>query len=216
MPPQSDKPLRYVSLGGDCQPAHQIRRHAGQPDLMDVFDWLESSIDSVSHLIGTGFADFFQPENLTFEPFGEDLHVTDTKNSVASFHHFRSQDPEHVEQTCLMFRMLGRRFMELLKSDAPVIFVRRWIPLDGPDGASKTKRLYDKLAVRKPNIVMLHMQENDPLPPTTEGGFISVFNPSTAHSPRWEGYNAIYQRNLIRAARLHGARHATETTRATA
>jgi hypothetical protein len=210
------KPLRFVSLGGDCQPAYQIRRHAGEPDLMHVFDWLECSVDAVGHLIGSGFADFFQPENLTFAPFGEDLHVTDTKYGVASFHHFRSQDPEHVEQTCLMFRMLGRRFMELLKSDAPVVFVRRWIPLDGPNGARKTKRLYDSLAAIKPNAVMLHMQEHDPRPPYTEGGFISVFNPSTAHSPRWEGYNAIYERNLVRAARLHESRQATATTRATA
>jgi hypothetical protein len=131
--------------------------------------------------------------------------VTDARYGVTALHHYLSQEPEHVEQVSMMFSLLGRRFMGMLKSDTPVVFVRRWIMLDGPNGDRKAKRLHDFLRVHKPDCVMLYLQEHDPRPPFVVGNYISVFNPSTGLSAKWHGYAAIYDRNFARAAKLYQA-----------
>lgn len=204
-----DKPLRFISLGGDCQPGEQIRRYSGPQAIPFVFDWLECTMDALTSLIESNFANFFRPENLIWEHHPDHWTVTDAATSVVSLHHFVSQDPEHIEQVCLMFALLGRRFMALLNSDTPTVFVRRWIALDGPNGDRRAKRLHDDLCQRKPDCVMLYLQEHDPRPPFVTGNFMSVFNPSTSLSAKWTGYIPIYQRNFARAAKLYQANNGT-------
>jgi hypothetical protein len=210
------KPLRFVSIGGDCQVAHQIRRYSGEPDILSVFDWLECTLESVAALIDGGFADFFNLDNLLWERREGLWLVTDQKYSVASWHDFKTQDKEAVAQVCLMLRMLGRRFMDMLRSDAPVVFVRRWIELDGKDAERPAKRLADHLATIKPDSILLFLQNQEPRPPFIEDNYISVFNPNNSIAGNWEGFAAIYDRNFNRAAQLYEARRLAGRSRARA
>jgi len=198
-----DRSLRFISLGGDCQPGAHIRRFSGEPDITGVFDWLECSLEAVNRIIALNFADFFRPENLFWEWKEESWLVTDRLNNIASWHHYKSQEPEHIEQVGMMFRMLGKRFMAMLKSDVPVVFVRRWITADGPNCERKAKQLFDILRATKPDSVMLYLQEHDPRPPFVMDRYISVFNPSRTLSAKWEGYNALYDRNFARAIKVY-------------
>ncbi len=193
---------RFVSIGGDCQPDVHIRRRFGRPPSPLPFDLLETSIMAALALINTDFAGFFRQESLIWEQRDGAWAVTDGISRCMTVHHFRSQDPEHVPQICLMFKRHARKFMELLQSDTPVVFVRRWIPKDGPDAARRLTQLHEVLNRMKPDCVTLYLQEHDEGPPVIDGNVITVFNPGLDAPGPWEGDPALYDRHFAQAADL--------------
>ncbi len=187
---------KFVSVGGNCQPVVHIRRVSGRQDVPYVFDWLECGIEAVSLLITTQFAGFFLRGAMLFEWVDGTLEVTDQRCGIISRHNFKSNDPEHVEQVGLALRLMGRRFMQLLRSGEPVIFVRRWIDTDGPRREEAARRLHKLLKTFKPDCGFLYLQEHDVGSPVVEGNYVSAFNPETKNVDDWRGYEPIYDANF--------------------
>lgn len=190
------KAPKFVSLGGNCQPVVHIRRIFGSPDIPYVFDWLECGIDAVSLLITTQFAGFFLRGALLFEWVDGTLEVTDQRCGIISRHHFKSDDAEHVEQVSMALRLMGRRFMQLLRSDEPVIFVRRWIDKDGQKRDEASRDLHKLLKTYKPECGFLYLQHHDEGLPFVDGNYVMAFNPETRNIDDWEGYATIYDANF--------------------
>jgi hypothetical protein len=193
---------RFVSIGGDCQPDLHIRRRFGRPISPLPFDLLETSIEAALALLNTDFAGFFRPDGLIWEMRDGSWAVTDSTSRCMTVHHFRSQDPEHVQQICLMFKRHARKFIELLQSDMPVVFVRRWIERDGPNAAARLQVLHETLARLKPDCVTLFLHEHHKGPPAIDGNILTVFNPGLGAPGPWEGDAALYDQHFAQAARL--------------
>jgi hypothetical protein len=191
--------IQFVSLGGDCQPALQIRRQTGKQDMMFVFDWLATSVGAVRTLIQNDFADFFAPANLEMHPDGDQWRVIDTHYDITSLHHFKSKDDEHIDQVVRMFRYLARQFMEILRSDLPVCFVRRWRPGDEDFHELEARELYKTVCALKSNSVFLYLQEHEQRKPIIVGNYISAFSPATEPDGKWEGDDSIYIKNYALA-----------------
>jgi len=197
-----ETPFRFISLGGDCQPGYHSRRVMESQDIPFVFDWLETPIEAAISLIETEFRNFFAADHLLWENRGDYWSVTDQVFGVTSHHHFKSGAPEPIELVAHTFRLFGRRFMNMLRSDLPAIFVRRWIEPDGPGREDAAKRLHDCIKVFRPDNVLLYLQPHDPGGLIINGRFISAFSPETKNPAEWTGYTALYDRNFNRARRL--------------
>lgn len=193
---------RFVSIGGDCQPDFHIRRRFGRPISPMPFDLLETSIEAARALLNTDFAGFFRQEGLIWEQRDDTWAVTDSTSRCMTVHHFRNQDPEHVQQICLMFKRHARKFLELLQSDTPVVFVRRWIRRDGPNATPRLHHLHETLASIKPDCVTLYLQEQHQGPPVIDGNVLTVFNPGLDAPGPWQGDSALYDHHFAQAAQL--------------
>jgi len=200
-----DRPFRFISLGGDCQPGYHSRRVMGYQDIPFVFDWLATPITAADRLLQTGFANFFATEHLRWETHDTHVTVIDGLHGVSSNHHFKFGPPDPIEQVNLTFSAYARRFMAMLESDMPVIFFRRWIEEDGDAREAAARQLHERLKVYRPDAVLLYLQPHEARAPVIDGNFISAFNPASRISASWEGYAAIYNRNFNRALRLASA-----------
>jgi hypothetical protein len=194
--------MQFVSLGCDCQPALHMRRLSSKHDMMLVFDWLSTTVRAVQALIQNDFKDFFAPTNLEILREGDQWKVTDTQYNVTSYHHFKSDDIEHIEQIVRMFRYMGRQFIEILRSDMPVCFVYRWRPGDGEDEVA-VRELYRTICSTKPDSVFLHLQEYDQRKPIVNGNYISAFSPAIEPGESWEGDSSIYTKNYTLAQEVY-------------
>lgn len=197
------KQPKFVSVGGNCQPAVHIRRISGEQEIPYVFDWLECGIEAVSTLVRTEFAGFFSPTALTFESVDGALEATDQTSGIISRHNFKSEDREHVEPVVLSLRLMGKRFMQLLRNDEPVIFVRRWIEKDGDRREEAARRLHELLQSYKPGCGFLYLQEHTMRSPIVDGNHVVAFNPRTTSVDDWEGYEQIYNSVFRRAAQAY-------------
>jgi hypothetical protein len=197
------KPPRFVSVGGNCQPVVHIRRISGGQEIPYVFDWLECGIEAVSTLIKTEFAEFFSLDALLFHWVDGALEVTDQSNGIIARHNFKSAEREHVEQVVLSLRLMGRRFMQLLRGGEEVIFVRRWISKDGALGDEAARGLHELLQSYKPGCGFLYLQEQAMRAPVVEGNYVSAFNPRTTNVDDWEGYEPLYDSSFARAMRAY-------------
>jgi hypothetical protein len=204
------KAPKFVSVGGNCQPTVHIRRICGEQEIPFVFDWLECTIDAVSTLIETEFAGFFSPGALQFEWVDGALEVTDQSTGVIARHNFKSDNQKHVEQVALSLRMMGKRFMRLLRGDETVIFVRRWIDKDGERREEAARALHKLLQTYKPGCGFLYLQEHAMRAPVVDGNYVDAFNPRTTNVEDWEGYEALYDSSFARAVRAYES-HAAAT-----
>jgi len=193
------RPPKFVSVGGNCQPTFHIRRIFGEPEIPYVFDWLECTMDAVSTLIRTEFEGFFLPGDLRFEWVDGALEVTDQSTGVIARHNFKSDNHKHVEQVALSLRMMGKRFMRLLRGDETVIFVRRWIDKDGERREEAARDLHKLLQSYKPGCGFLYLQEHAMRAPVVDGNYVNAFNPRTTNVDDWEGYDALYDSSFARA-----------------
>jgi hypothetical protein len=171
-------------------------------DIPFVFDWLATPIDAVGQLIATDFSDFFKTENLTWKQHDDFWSVEDSKYGIVSNHHFKLGPPDPIEEVQQLFQVFARRFMDRLRRDSHVIFVRRWIEEDGDNREAAARRLHETIMEFRPDCVFLYLQPHDPVPPVIEGSFIRAFNPGADISASWSGYAAIYERNFARALTL--------------
>lgn len=185
---------RFVSLGGDCQVSHQIRR-ATATDASLFFDWLITPIRSIKPLIERGFGDVFAPERIRWGSVpSSNLTAEDTLGNIHSWHHFHSQDADRVTETVDNLRRHGARFADILNDGAPVVFVRRWHYVDGDDKLEVALELCQFLTAIKPNSAFLYLREYDESEPDRVGNFVSCYSPKIAET--WVGDDAIYDNNM--------------------
>lgn len=125
-----------VSVGGDCQPAHQIRRITGLHHA-HVFDWLLVRADGVAALLESDFAEWLAPDTLFLEaePYA---HVRDARYGVQFLHDFALQ-PDFLRglpQVRAKYEALVQRWRQLMDADAAVLFVWK-----GDEGAPAVARI---------------------------------------------------------------------------
>lgn len=129
-----------VSVGGDCQPAHQIRRITGLHHAQ-VFDWLLVRADGVARLLEADFDGWLAPGTLILEtaPYA---HVRDARYGVHFLHDFALQPGflDGLPQVRAKYEALVQRWRQLMAADAAVLFVWK-----GDEGASAVARLAQAL-----------------------------------------------------------------------
>jgi len=201
---------RFISLGGDCQPAHHIKRVTGCMTLM-FFDWLTTPIIPVASLITSRFADAFSPDTLIWEPIedagdGVLWHVTDRRYGMMAPHHFHGDDPSYVQTVIKILHRLGENLLDAMNVPEPVIFVRRQSQ-DNRESLTITIEALQPLMTIKPNCVLLYLQELEDVAPMIERNVIICYNPHTDITG-WEGDSALYDRHFTiaddLATRLYG------------
>lgn len=129
-----------VSVGGDCQPAHQIRRITGRHEA-HVFDWLLLDAAGAARLIACDFEGWLAPETLSLhsQPFG---HVHDAAYGVRFLHDFPLDAGfmAHAGAVRGKYMALAERWRMLMASEAAVLFV--W---HGPEGREAVAALANAL-----------------------------------------------------------------------
>jgi len=194
--------VRFISLGGDCQPGFHSRRMMSYQDIPFVFDWLATPIDAVGQLIRKNFSDFFKTENLVWKQHADFWSVEDRQYGIVSNHHFKLGAPDPIEEVQQLFQVFARRFMDRLRGDGDVIFLRRWIEEDGDKRETAARALHETIMEFRPGCVFLYLQPHDAGAPVIDGTFMRAFNPGADISASWSGYSAIYERNFSRALTL--------------
>lgn len=192
---------RFVSLGGDCQPAYHIRRMTGR-QTPAFFDWLTTPIGQVVPLIESGFADVFAEERLTWNTNQHGWTAIDPRWGLVSRHNFTSREPDHVAAQIRKIRWTGRIFLEQVENDGtPVVFVRRWDGVDGTRGEADAMNVHAWLRGRLARCVFLYLQPHVECAPRAEGAFLTCYSPPTRDG-KWQGDDAVYDRNFNAADHL--------------
>lgn len=138
---------QIVSLGKNCQPAHQIRRFTGVTSA-HLFDWLITPDDGLVMHISADLDGFFARERLAM---GRSC-IVDVVTDTRFFHEFPKDsdfDQQYLEHQGRL-AMLADRWRDLLRSDQRVLFVRQhaW----NEDRRATARRLRDALAAQAPRL----------------------------------------------------------------
>lgn len=183
---------RFVSLGGDCQPVHNIRLL--HPNVApSVFDWIGTPSAAIIELINNNFDSFF--EDLRWVRKGDPhWEVWDTRYDIQSVHHFDAEDPTHVKKATANLRYLARLFMDQIRSEEPICYVRRRRETRDPAYDEDARRLYHAVRSINPNTAFLYV-DHDAKGVTIEDGFMTAFSPKNPHGT-WKGDPEIWARNL--------------------
>ena len=133
-----------ISLGGNCETAHQIRRFSAR-DKAYPFDWLITPFDSVSLLMKKGADLLFDLDNLFLGPYRVVVRCTAT--GIIHHHDFerdgealviRDAIPLQIANLKSKYKMLWDRLDSQCTSGDPVLFIRTWNEfLHYPDSAAK-------------------------------------------------------------------------------
>jgi hypothetical protein len=114
---------RLISLGTYCETAAQIHRYTGVESAY-LFDWIETHWDGLIHCFETGFANFFELENL--RPLSNNKGVMDLATKFLTVHHFgvkgdRTIRPGTIERDYkrvkATLRFLIAKFNEMLDEE---------------------------------------------------------------------------------------------------
>ncbi|MGD9946064.1 MAG: DUF1796 family putative cysteine peptidase [Burkholderiaceae bacterium] len=135
---------RIVSVGGNCQPAHQIKRIARGAEAQ-LFDWLLIGAENAARLIENDFAGFLDPAGLTLHS-GSPGYVLDAAYDVKLLHDFplRADFLQHAAPTLSKYAFLAGRWRALMAEPETVLFV--WL---GPEGREAIERLAAALRARR-------------------------------------------------------------------
>jgi len=189
----------FLSMGGDCQPAHHVRRLTNV-STAGVFDWLITPIRSIIPMIETHFEDSFEHNQMSWLEVDDGWHVTDERYGVICMHHFKSRDEQHINTIVSDIRRRGLRLIERLKARKPLVFVRRWHTLDVDAGVDEALKLHRFLHSHNANSVFLYLQSQSDLPPHTDGNFLICHNPQ--FSEEWTGDSSLYDQYFAMADQL--------------
>jgi Putative papain-like cysteine peptidase (DUF1796) len=129
------KPIKYdevISLGGNCEPAIQLRKNhmrmMGYP-----FDWMfTTSVQGLIEFIQNKGAGFLDHDQLALSTEGGHHAVTDLRYGFTLIHDFTSFDNFQNDYLIVKEKYDRRikRFFELLESNKEVLFIRLQIPCD--------------------------------------------------------------------------------------
>lgn len=188
--------FRFISLGGDCQPAVQINS-LNPTRTRSFFDVVSIPIAQTIALIENDFQDLMLTENLR-PVYVEDTleRVVDTRWDLHFVHDFPSLEPEAVEAVRAQYLVRARWFMDLFDDEeAPPYFVRRWFNGDGPEDEREAIRLFELLRSRRRDVRLLYLH-NDPFrPERVFGAYRSAYllPPDNAH---WVGNTGAWRTML--------------------
>lgn len=186
---------RFISLGGDCQTAQQIR-HNGCTE-KHFFDWLVVPVHTVRHLIERDFGRHFNVAALVPHQHPTGLEkVADTENNIDFFHEFAKFDPETIRVVQEKYRYLAEKFMRLMTDpshDRPY-FVRRWHEADGLEDEAAARRLHDVLIAKVRGSRLLYLHNDRDREPVIEASYRSCYLPQSGRT--WEGNHEAWRQIL--------------------
>jgi hypothetical protein len=185
---------QFISLGGDCQPAQQIKHNRGCAK--HFFDWIIVPIKTVQQLIESDFTGFGAAADLAPVYHGEHLHsVVESKHNVEFMHDFKTFDAAEIKNFQQKYKYLAEKFLALLSSDSgPVLFIRRWVDVDGPEDETKARKLYQTIQARKPGSYFLYLHNDESRARVIDGFYRSAFLPQSGAD--WEGDHAAWRELL--------------------
>ncbi|SFL02999.1 DUF1796 family putative cysteine peptidase [Methylorubrum salsuginis] len=171
-----------VSIGGNCQPAHQIRRHTGKTEA-NVFDWLMIELRDVARLIDNDFVEFLELSNLQYvrTPF---RHVLDQASLAKFVHDFKfSLEPrDQYENVRSKYDYLIKRWRETMERDETIVFV--WL------GAATDRDLHlleQSISIRRKSKPFLIAALTTGLPPGRKSARIVCFDIAQPDPYVWKG-----------------------------
>ena len=155
-------PFRFVSLGSDCQPAHQISR-VQTTNTSGVFDSVTTQIRHLTRLIENDFAGFMDMANM-FPVYHEHIFsgAVDTLYRVGFNHDFGKLEDQDLAHVSNVYNMRIRWFRNLFDPKRPPpYFIRRYHPRDGREDESQAIALFELLRTKRRDIRFLYLH-NDP------------------------------------------------------
>lgn len=180
--------FQFVSVGGDCQTAAQIRKRR-PASVAHFFDWIGIPIRQTIELISNDFAGFFDRENLHphyagngFYGIVEMRYRADVQHGVPSF------DIEITEMIRLMFSLRARWLREMLEEDErPVYFIRCWTVRDGAENEADAIELFELLRSKRRDIRLLYLHNDASREERIDGGYRSAFMRQASNPYIWSG-----------------------------
>lgn len=128
----------FISLGGDCEVAFNIRKHS-TVDQAHFFDWLMTPVNVIKELVETRFSYFLKREMLM--RIGDHA-FRDKLYNIDILHDF-DDTASNYSDVKNKYVFLASRFMDLLKENKNIIFVRKYhSELDGNLDEAEAFELY--------------------------------------------------------------------------
>lgn len=186
-----------VSVGGDCQPAHQIRRITGR-DEAHFFDWLQIRAEGAARLVDENFEGFLGDARelaLVRAPY---LHVRESRYGALLLHDLPLADDflAHVDAARQKYAFLAQRWRDVMASEAAVLFV--WCGNEGSDAIGPLADALRRRRERRPfHLLALRsdLQEPDWSLPNVSNRFLRQPEPYV-----WTGDDAAWDSHFGRAA----------------
>jgi hypothetical protein len=149
----------FVSLGCDCEVAHQIRRLTGDGAAF-MFDWLITPIEACAVLCSDA-ADWLQPGN--WELADEGRRVRDKATGLEFQHEFETVAPEdpmidvskvegHLAVARAKFRHLKQKTLDAIASTEELYLVRKEWWVDAAGAAASAAAIVDTYSRLSPNV----------------------------------------------------------------
>ena len=140
----------FVSIGNSCVMAHQLKKHKYQTEYTHFFDWLVSSVKTVTQLLRVRDSQelILKLNNLEFEEKlfeGHKVAICQSFDCMKSFHDLPASINHSVVQEHFVNKYVRRyeRFMDIVCQDEYVIFVLF------------VSRIYDTLLVELNDLVSI-------------------------------------------------------------
>lgn len=180
--------FQFVSIGGDCQPAAQIRKHR-LSTASHFFDWIGIPIRQTIELIENDFEGFLARENMHPIFAGDGFYgIVDTRYRTDVRHEMSGFTPADIRTIQAMYALRSRWFMEMLEPDEPpVYFVRIWGLRDGDENEADARMLYAALRSRRPDVRLLYLHNDPTRGELIEGAYRSMYLRQTSNPYSWQG-----------------------------
>ncbi|WP_419728536.1 DUF1796 family putative cysteine peptidase [Lichenicola sp.] len=180
--------FQFVSLGGDCQPAAQIRKRRPS-SVAHFFDWIGIPIRQTIELIRNDFEGFFDRENLHPHYAGDGFYgIVEMRYRADVQHGVPSFDIATTEAIRELFVMRARWLREMLEEDNdPVYFIRSWTVRDGPENEADAIELFELLRSKRRDIRLLYLHNDPGREDRISGGYRSAYLRQASSPYVWSG-----------------------------
>lgn len=180
--------FQFVSIGGDCQPAAQIRKHRVST-ASHFFDWIGIPIQQTIELIENDFEGFLERQNMHPIFAGDGFYgIVDTRYRTDVRHEMEAFKPADIKRIQAMYALRSRWFREMLEpEEPPVYFVRLWGLRDGDENEDDARKLYAALRSRRRDVRLLYLHNDPTRGELIEGAFRSIYLPQTSNPYSWQG-----------------------------
>ena len=182
---------RFISLGGDCQVANQIRKHGYYEK--HLFDWVQIPVENIIRLIESDFDRFLCDEDLCPDQSDERLYkVVDTYNKMDFSHDFDAFNEQNIRVVQRRYQYLADKFRSLSTegvSETPC-FIRRWHHVDGPENEEHALQLFRTILSKRPDSKFLYLHNDPSRREMITDRYKSAYLPQISET--WEGDHAAW------------------------
>lgn len=183
----------WVSLGGGCRVAYQLRRcHLRASPT--PFDWIRTPFPAVVELIDSDFRDFLRTEDLHLQP-GPPRVLRDRRHGIVLPHDADLYEAGGAPAVQSRYRPRIAAFQQLLQERRHVALVRRGIELpEAEELLAVLRRRYPRVRC---TVVGVHDEEQAARATQRTGAFIRLSAQTSVRG--WSGSDAAWDRMLATA-----------------